>query len=87
MVTFHGPKPYKFTGFGDIPGPKPYIFIGFGDIHGPKPYKFIGFGAIRGVERWRRRSATRTRVRLRTRKASTFLGWVSERSSQRLIGN
>ena len=23
----------------DIHGPKPYKFIGFGDIHGPKPYK------------------------------------------------
>ncbi len=30
------PKPYKFTGFGDIHGPKPYKIIGFGDIHGPK---------------------------------------------------
>ncbi len=34
----HGPKPYKFIGFGDIHGPKPYKFIGFGDIHGPKPW-------------------------------------------------
>ncbi len=39
-----GPKPYKFTGFGDLHGPKPYRFIGFGDPHGPNPYKFIGFG-------------------------------------------
>ncbi len=43
------PKPYRFTGFGDMHGPKPYKFIGFGDLHGPKPYKFIGFGDLRGV--------------------------------------
>ncbi len=42
---FHGPKPYKFIGFGDVHGPKPYKFIGSGDVHGPKPYEFIGFGA------------------------------------------
>ncbi len=40
----HGPKPYKFIGFGDIHGPKPYKFIGYGDIHGPKPYRFIRLG-------------------------------------------
>jgi hypothetical protein len=40
------PKPYKFTGFGDIHVPKFYKFIGFGDIHGPKPYKFRWFGDI-----------------------------------------
>ncbi len=32
-----------------IHGPKPYKFIGFGDIHGPKPYKCIGFGTLWGV--------------------------------------
>ncbi len=30
-----------------IHGPKPYKFIGFGDIHSPKPYKFVWFGDIR----------------------------------------
>ncbi len=45
-MSIHGPKPYKFTGFGNIHGPKPYKFIGFGDLHGPKPYKFIGFGDL-----------------------------------------
>ncbi len=42
------PKPYHFTGFGDIYGPKPYYLIGFGDIYGPKPYYVIGFGKIYG---------------------------------------
>ncbi len=42
----HGPKPYKFIGFGGIHGPKPYKFIRFGGIHGPKTYKFMGFGGI-----------------------------------------
>ncbi len=28
----NGPKPYEFTGFGDIYGPKPYNLIGFGDL-------------------------------------------------------
>jgi hypothetical protein len=44
----HGPKPYKFIGFGNIHGPKPYKFIWFGNIHGSKPCKFIGFGNIHG---------------------------------------
>ncbi len=43
-ADIHGPKPYKFIGFGDIHGPKPYKCIGFGDIHDPNPYEFIGFG-------------------------------------------
>ncbi len=47
MRTQHGaPKPYEFTGFGDVHGPKAYEFTGFGDIHGPKAYKFIGFGNL-----------------------------------------
>ncbi len=29
-----------------IHGPKPYKFIGFGDIHGPNPYKCIWFGEL-----------------------------------------
>ncbi len=36
-INIHGPKPYKFIGFGDSHGPKPYLFIGFGDIHAPQP--------------------------------------------------
>ncbi len=38
-VWYHGPKPYKLIGFGDIYGPKPYNFTGFGNLYGPKPYK------------------------------------------------
>ena len=46
------PKPYKFTGFGDIhdtkrinleglvTSTKAYKFMRFGDIRGPKAYKF-----------------------------------------------
>ncbi len=33
-------NPYKFIG---IHGPKPYKFKGFGDIHGPNPCEFIRF--------------------------------------------
>ncbi len=40
-----GPKYIPVPGT-DIHGPKPYKFIGFGDIHGPKPCKFTGFGDI-----------------------------------------
>ncbi len=49
-VIPHGPKPFKFTGFGDLHGPKPYKFIGFGDLQGPKPYKFTGFGGRRPLK-------------------------------------
>ena len=49
-IDHHGPKPYKFIGFGDIYGPKPYKFIGFGDIHSPKPYKFIGFDDLAALK-------------------------------------
>ncbi len=52
----HGPKPYKFTGFGDMHGPKPYKFIGFaswllfrfglGPWMSPNPMNFIGLGAM-----------------------------------------
>ncbi len=44
----HGPKPYKFIGFGDMHDPKAYKFIRFGDMHDPKPCKFIGFGDMHG---------------------------------------
>ncbi len=36
LPHLHGPKNYKFIGFGDLHGPKHYKFIGFGDLHGPK---------------------------------------------------
>ena len=38
----HGPKPYKFIGFGAMDVTKPYKFIGFGAMDVTKPYNSIG---------------------------------------------